>query len=763
MAIRKLTDAERERLRDRWQVALAAETPQRQNEIDDLEFEAGDQWDAAVKQDRLNAGKPCLTMDLTSGPVKQVTNQMRSARPAIVVKPVGNGADVKTAQHWQGILRRIENRSNAEYAYIWAMQHQTKMGRGRWRILPDYISPDSDLVDLKIQWIDNQHTVYLDPSCKEADGSDRRWAFIVEDLTHTEYKARFGGSDLCANLGETFQSLGDAPPEWITKEHVRCVEYYELVEDSRKRHTLSDGSYAYDDELEYSGRGKARAPKLPEGQSIKRSRDITTRTIRYWYTNGVECLDETIIPGSFIPIVEIEGERRNINGKVDRRGMVRMAKDPQRIVNFQESSIQETVSTGTKSRWLIAEGQTEGYEAMWRTANSKNWDALIYKDTSVGGSRTPPPIPIDREPPIQAMTIAAQRAAMTLKQNLGYVDVSSDERRSAGDTVSGKAISARKLQQEMQSSDYMDNAGRGISLTGRILFSMARETYDVPRVLRIRGEDDKEYEIVAYKGEDNKPAAQQLLTEEIKELFDVGVGDFDIVFGSGKSYESQRQEQSDAMERLFGAIPELAAGTADLYVESMDWPNAQKIAARLKKLIPQAQDDDKQQQIPPKVQQRLQALDQFAQAAHDQIGQLTQMIDSKQMELRSKEKIAADDNLTKIQIAQMQLGVQTQIAEMQNHIQKLESIIGVIHETRLAEQQHAHEAGLEAMRGAHAQQQAEQLAAQGVVDGEMQHARTMEAGERQHEQALEQGEQGNVHKIEQIKATPRPAPGKPKK
>jgi hypothetical protein len=734
---RELTEAERTRIKERWKMAVEAETAQRINEVADLEFESGEHWDQTVKNDRLAAGKPCLTMDLTSGPIKQVTNQMRQARPAIVVKPIGNGADVKKAQAWQGILRRIENRSNAEYAYIWAGQHQSKMGRGVWRILPDYCEPDSDLQDLKIQWVDNQHSVYLDPRKGEADGSDRRWGFIVEDLTHEDYKDRFGESALNANLGESFQSVGDAPPDWITKEHVRCVEYYEVVEEGRR------------------------------GWSVG---SVKSRTVKFMYTNGIEALEETTIPGRYIPIVEIEGERRNINGVVDRRGMVRMAKDPQRIVNFQESSIQQTISTGTKSRWLIAEGQTEGYEDMWATANRKDWDTLVYKDTSVSGKPSPPPMPIDREPPIQAMTMAAQRAAMQLKQNLGYVDVSSDEKRGAGDTVSGRAINARKLQQEMQSSDYMDNLGRGIKLTGRMLMAMVRETYDTPRLLRIMGADDKEYEIVTHAA-GQEQQAQQLLSETAKELLDLSVGDYDVIVSAGKSYDSQRQEQADAMERVFAAMPEIAAQTLDLYFEAQDFPNAQKMAARLKKIIPSAQEDDQQTKIPPKVAQRLQQLDQYAQMAHETIETLTEEIKTKKLELESKERIAADDNLTKIQIAQMQLGVQQQIAEMQNHIQKLETVLGIVHETRMQEQEHAHEAGLTAMEAAHAKEQMDKQHEMGLVEGEVEHGRGLEAGEVEHgrnleagevshRQALEQSEVGHEHKVKEIKAQPKPKPAK---
>ena len=138
--IRDLTEAEQTALKDRWKSADGAYSEQITKELDDLRFESGEHWDEAVKQERDRSGKPCLTIDLLSGPTKQVLNQARSARPGIVVNPRGDGATQETAQLWQAILRRIETNSNADYAYTWASQHQVKMGRGYWRILPYYVA-----------------------------------------------------------------------------------------------------------------------------------------------------------------------------------------------------------------------------------------------------------------------------------------------------------------------------------------------------------------------------------------------------------------------------------------------------------------------------------------------------------------------------------------------------------------------------------------------------------------------------------------------
>jgi len=54
------------------------------------------------------------------------------------VLPVDSGADIKTAEVFQGLIRHIEQQSDASVAYSTAGDHQATMGRGYWRIDTEY-------------------------------------------------------------------------------------------------------------------------------------------------------------------------------------------------------------------------------------------------------------------------------------------------------------------------------------------------------------------------------------------------------------------------------------------------------------------------------------------------------------------------------------------------------------------------------------------------------------------------------------------------
>ena len=84
-----------------------ADNGNRDSAIDDLKFSFGDQWPDAIKMQRMQEKRPCLTINKTDTFIRSVVNNMRQQRPRIKVHPVSDGADVKTADVIQGLIRHI--------------------------------------------------------------------------------------------------------------------------------------------------------------------------------------------------------------------------------------------------------------------------------------------------------------------------------------------------------------------------------------------------------------------------------------------------------------------------------------------------------------------------------------------------------------------------------------------------------------------------------------------------------------------------------
>ena len=147
----KVNDKEDDQLdlmRERFAGATAAWSDTRESELDDLRFLAGspdNQWQwpedvlstrGAVQGQSINA-RPTLTINKLPQHVKQVTNEQRQNRPACKVIPVDDKADIEVAEIFDGIIKHIEYKSNADIAYDTACENQVTYGEGYIRIISE--------------------------------------------------------------------------------------------------------------------------------------------------------------------------------------------------------------------------------------------------------------------------------------------------------------------------------------------------------------------------------------------------------------------------------------------------------------------------------------------------------------------------------------------------------------------------------------------------------------------------------------------------
>ena len=172
----------------RWRTVNGAETQLRKDQRQDLDFFHGDQWPAEIKDQRSTDGRPCLTINRIAGFARQIINESREAKPGIEVDPGNAPTDIDTAEDIEGLIQHIEYNSDAEVAYDTAVQGQVRVGRGWFRIVPEYASDDTFEQELRIKRIRNPFTVYMDPAAQQLDGSDARFCIIVDDLPNDEYR-----------------------------------------------------------------------------------------------------------------------------------------------------------------------------------------------------------------------------------------------------------------------------------------------------------------------------------------------------------------------------------------------------------------------------------------------------------------------------------------------------------------------------------------------------------------------------------------------
>ena len=590
--------------------AAEADTTNRAEALDDVKFAAGDQWPVEIQNSRNLEARPCLTINKIDAYVRQITNQQRQQRPRIKCQGMNNETDAKMAQIITGICRHVEVNSNADHAYDTAYDFAVRMGWGYWRVTTDYVRPDSFDQEIYIKPIDNPFTVYFDPNSVAPDGSDAEKCLVTVVLAKENFRKMYPGKDDGGNFSA--RGTGDSNSEWVTKHDIRIAEYFYTRIESTHLVLLSDGTTAYEDELP-----DAEVMDMAGIYEVSR-RKTFRKSIKWCKVTAMEVLEEGTWAGKYIPIVPTYGQQCVVDNKRKKFGLVRMAKDPQRMYNFWQTSMTESVALAPRAKWIMAEGQDEGHETEWAGANNTAYSYLRYKMTDINGQPAPPPIRQVPEQPPAAIMAAAQSITQDLQAVVGIVDPN----QLPMGNISGKALQGQQQQIDMTNFHYYDNLTRSIAHTGRIILDLIPKIYSQERVMRIIGDDGKP-ELTNI----NQKSVDANGVETI--LNDVTVGEYDVVMETGPGYNTKRQEAVDSMMSLLAADPNLMAQAGDLIFRNMDFPGADVIADRLAAVNPMAQIDDKSP-IPPQVQMQLANNQQQMQAMQQQIQQMGMMIKNRQ-------------------------------------------------------------------------------------------------------------------------------------
>ena len=617
--------------RARLDMAVASLAESREDEMDDLRFYAGSpdnhwQWPAdvlatrgAVQGQTINA-RPTLTINKLPQHVHQVTNDMRQNRPGAKVIPVDDNADVQVAEVFNGMIRHIEYISDADVAYDTACENQVAYGEGYIRILTEYCDPNTFDQDIKIGRVRNSFSVYMDPLIQDPTGADAKWCFITEDVTKAEYERMYPNAAPISTL----QSLGvgdQSISNWLNKDTVRIADYYYIDYEKATLHLYPGNITAFEGTIE------DKQLKAIYGKP-KNKRVVQNPKVKYCKINGYEILEEAEWAGKWIPVIRIVGNEFEVDGRLYVSGLVRNAKDAQRMYNYWVSQEAEMLALAPKAPFIGYGGQFEGYEDKWKTANTNNWPYLEVNPDVTDGQGNMLPLPQRAQPPmassglLQAKSGAAEDIKSTTGQYNASLGMGSNER-------SGKAILARQKEGDVGTYHYGDNLARGVRHIARQLVDLIPKIYDTQRIARVIGEDG-ETKMAKINPEQQEPV-KEIVDEQgvvIEKIYNPGVGKYDVVATTGPGYATKRQEALEAMAQLLQGNPQLWTVAGDLFVKNMDWPGAQEMSKRFRKTIDPSilADDDKSPELQA-AEQQIQAMGAEMENMHQMIQNVSKSIE----------------------------------------------------------------------------------------------------------------------------------------
>lgn len=558
--------------RKRFQSGIDADLENRKRDEEDRKFFKGEMWTDAELKER--NGRITLKIPRLGQFVKQVTGEMRQNKPAIRVLPKEEGNE-ELSKVYSAIIRHIESLSDAHRIYNKAAEQAVIGGIGWFRVLTEYLDEHSFDQEIIIKPIRNPLSVVIDPDARELTRHDMNWAFVTELVSKAKFEKQYPKVGLI-----DFESPNDEFAQWVQGEFVRVAEYWYKKPVKKTLARFSDGSTDYTDDIDLNAINQARMAQGLEPVMVVEEREVEVQKVCWCRMTGADIIDKGEWNGKYIPLIPVIGEEIEAGDEIYRHGLIHNAKDAQKSYNYARSAMVEHIGNQPKSPYLATANQIKNYKSMWENANSGNPPVLIYDpDPSAPGAPQrvqPPTLP-------QAWYKEAEVADGDMKATTGIYDASLGER---SNETSGRAIIARDQQGETATYVYIDNLVASIRLCGLMLIDLIPHIYSNERIIRIVGEDGS---IEAF-AQVNTRLPNGMTWNDLSQ------GTYDVEVTTGPAYATKRQQAADWMMQFVQAYPPAAQVAGDLMVKAMDLPNADKLAHRLKMLLPPGVDPEADQQ-----------------------------------------------------------------------------------------------------------------------------------------------------------------------
>jgi hypothetical protein len=544
-------------MREEFQADVDFDNDNREEALDDKRFSAGEQWDPAVLRQR--EGLPCLVINNIPQFTAQIVGDWREARASVKVVP-SNEEDTDVASVRGDLIRSIEMHSRADRVYDSAFESLIQCGDGAFRVSVEYARDDVFDQDIFIRPIEDALSVVWDRFSVDPTGRDAKRCFVSDKIPKKEFLRKYG--DISPDRLQDQTYIRDLVNEgWADDECYQVTEYWRLIERQRIMGLFEGGQiFILTDE---------NMDEIMETYGAP----IKTRLTWVSYAQMHLCTGFSILSGPYeyrlnrLPVIRMSGRVVNVGGRRVRYGLVRFMKDSVRLKNFFRSVAAEQLGYAPKAKWMATESAVAGREEDLRKAHQTRDPLLIFNDEAEFGKNVQRVDP----PGIEAALLnEAQVNSQDMKDITGIHDATLGIR---SNEVSGRAIQARQRQGNLANLTFHDNANAAIVEGGDVINQLLPQVCDGTRIMRAIGED-QQVKFVSL----NDPYDP--------EAINLSVGHYDVAMTVGSSYATRKVEAAQAMMDAVQVFPELMGVAGDIVAKAQVWPEADKLAERLKRTIP---------------------------------------------------------------------------------------------------------------------------------------------------------------------------------
>jgi Phage P22-like portal protein len=631
---------------------------------EDARLYSDQQWTKDQLANREESGRPALTFNQVKQPVLREVNGLRQNKPAIKINPRDEDADKDTAAFYEGKIRNIEYESHADAARSHAAKCAAIGGIGFYKVTTEYVDDDSSQPsfeqDAFVRMILDPKMVLYDPEVERLDFSDARYCFLVpKPIPWEVYRKKYPNASLTDWDDKNKELTG-----WASEDAVTVAEYWHIESEDATLIQLENGEIGWEHEF-------SEEELRPE--NVLHRRVVDRKTVHVDLINGTETLEETVWPGSTIPIIPVLGDQVIVEHKRVLAGMIRSARDSQTLLNAYLSGEAEAIGLTNRVPYIGPRGSFKS-DPNWQSAHITNpayleFD-LVYDQN--GQIVNMPPQRQAAEAAVAALSQASLQMVDTIKRAMGYADdVIAPSKQS---DLSGVAIERRTMQTENANFHLSDSLALAMWREGKIYLEILPAIHDTPKAMQVSspsGETSTHY-TTQQQPDGSVPLVKGA---EAKKHHRLDVGRYGVTVTVGPTYTTKVEEESDFLTQILGSDPALLVNYLDIVFKLRGYPDLEQ---RAKITAPPAVQAALQggEDVPPQARQAM-AMVQQLQAENQQL-KLAAL--AKKYDVDARVEMAREGNIVKLMVADIQAKNDAMLATMEQRFAAVEQIVGNMHE-----------------------------------------------------------------------------------
>ena len=392
----------------------------------DRAFACGDQWNEFVTAAG-ESGRPEAVFNMIDNFKNAIVNPFL-ARPFDISYTMESTSDnsVDAINEW---VRGLQNEWQTKNAIETGLIASVECGRGFF-----YVT-NTDDNRIGVFAVDDPTMVMFDPNSTEINGSDAETCAVVEYITKSKAKAKYGEKydedvrkDFLPNLGENFNPQEDMSV---------IINFYEL-------------------KTEYQ-----------EVQTELGTQKVEVKSVLFTKFLDGNVVQQVSLPLKHIPVVPICGTKTWIDKHRTFVGIPHKLRYPQMVINYAVRQLMERLARTPKSQLIIGKTALQGNERYYENADKNLSPLLPFNDFTSGGQKIDPPVRFDNSVQCDDI-ISIVQGQMDLMASIVGMPLSGVAS-SLGAEETAESILLRTKSTESNVSHFTEHAKQSVKQLGVVL------------------------------------------------------------------------------------------------------------------------------------------------------------------------------------------------------------------------------------------------------------------------------------------------------